>query len=56
MNETTKWAMGTLVAAMLSWSTWITAAVWEDRARLARIETKIDIIVDRMIPVIVHGK
>lgn len=53
-HDTLKWAAGGLIAAMMSWGTWVTATVWEDRARLARIETKLDILVDRVIPPLIY--
>lgn len=49
-EDTAKWIMGIVVTAGMAWSSWVTTAVWEDRARLARIETKIDIIIDRALP------
>jgi len=46
-EDTIKWIIGMVVTTTLAWSSWVTSAVWEDRARLARIETKIDIIMDK---------
>lgn len=48
-NDTARWVIGGVLASALTWSTWVTTAVWEDRARLARIETKIDILVDKVL-------
>lgn len=48
-DEALKWAAATVIGAAITWSTWITGAVWEDRARLARIEAKLDILMDKVI-------
>jgi hypothetical protein len=48
-EDTIKWIIGMVVTTTLAWSSWVTSAVWEDRARLARIETKIDIIIDKAL-------
>ena len=41
--------VGAALTAAVGWTTWVTTAVWEDRARLARIEAKVDILVDRVV-------
>ena len=48
-DEALKWIGATVIGAAITWSTWITGAVWEDRSRLARIEAKIDILMDKVI-------
>ncbi len=42
--------IGIILTGIISWSTWITTAVWEDRTRLARIETKLDILIEIQRP------
>lgn len=48
-EDTLKWILGIVLTAVMGWSSWVTTAVWEDRSRLARIETKVDIIIDRVL-------
>jgi len=55
-DDTLKWILGMTVTGAMAWSSWVTTAVWEDRARLARIETKIDIIIDRALPPTAQAK
>lgn len=50
----TKWIAALLLSGTLAWATYVTASLHEDRAtlqllidRLARIETKIDMIMER---------
>ena len=50
----TKWIAGLLLSGTLAWTAYVTASLHEDRAtlqllidRLARIETKIDMIMER---------
>ena len=50
----TKWIAGLLLSGTLAWATYVTASLHEDKNtlqllidRLARIETKIDMIMER---------
>jgi hypothetical protein len=45
-DEILKHFIGVVIAATLGWSAWVTTSVYEDRSRLARIETKVDLLLD----------
>lgn len=49
MSETSRWVIGGILASTITWGSWVTNAIYTDRAVLARIEAKLDIVVDKVV-------
>ena len=48
-EELVKYVSGVMITGALAWATWVTGALFATDSRLARIETKVDILIERLI-------
>ncbi len=48
-EEFIKYIGGVIITGTLAWATWVTSALFATEGRLGRIETKIDIVIERLM-------